>query len=556
MMELNEAHKTALLLLKIVDDYCINNKIVYTLSDSSLIALEKLDFSLCYPRINIAVEYEGYKRIIQYLNDFCKKNNGYSLHNYKNTNQFYTPDSWFVKHSKVKLEEDRKEEEFYYGTTLVITPLYYAGTSKKEWKKTYRYYRKNILPTDFRAMLKKKPIFTWLYQLPRRISTRYFLKHRDFGNFEKNIRVLENAKKADYILFPAKNLKLSGINQMPDILSKKSNRLTYTSFWSRVQRINYYGVECYCVKDRERLTCLYGKETIKEILKPKKSQLLLGGGEELRRIQLVQIDLLIEFDRICRKYGLKYNINFGTLIGAMRHKGFIPWDDDIDVTMYYKDCDKLFEIMEKELDKNKYFYRCPQTEPYHHIIFNHLERKGTVFTKAGREKLKNTIGVFIDIFPMYPAAPNVFLDFFHTRICRFWRTALWATVGAESEKKLLKRSYYKMLAQMGGEKCRRNFIKCATFFENKKGRLKFWTSVDRSPYNVDLVRKDNYDNAIEVEFEKHMFYAPAHYEGTLEFCFSKDWRLYPMVKDRVPTHDAMIDIGNLYQYSDDEDEEL
>ena len=276
--------------------------------------------------------------------------------------------------------------------------------------------------------------------------------------------------------------------------------------------------------------------------------MLLSGAEEIRRIQLIQIELLTEFDRICRKYGLKYNINFGTLIGALRHKGFIPWDDDIDVTMYYEDCDKLYEIMQKELDQSKYFYRCPQTEPYHHIIFNHLEHKGTAYTKAGRDKLKNKIGVFIDIFPMYPAAPNAFIDFFHTRICRFWRTALWSTVGAGSEKNPIKRFYYKKLALMGTEKCRKNFLKYATKFDNNKGRLKFWTSVDRSPYNVDLVRKDNFDEAVELMFEGRKFYAPKHYEGSLEFCFSPDWKLYPNVSGRLPTHDAMIEIGDLYSY--------
>ena len=293
---------------------------------------------------------------------------------------------------------------------------------------------------------------------------------------------------------------------------------------------------------------MYSKENKKKILTPVKSELLLSGAEEIRRIQLIQIELLTEFDRICRKYGLKYNINFGTLIGALRHKGFIPWDDDIDVTMYYEDCDKLYEIMQKELDQSKYFYRCPQTEPYHHIIFNHLEHKGTAYTKAGRDKLKNKIGVFIDIFPMYPAAPNAFIDFFHTKVCRFWRTALWSTVGAGSEKNPVKRFYYKKLALMGTEKCRKNFLKYAAKFDNNKGRLKFWTSVDRSPYNVDLVRKDNFEEAVELMFEGRKFYAPKHYEGSLEFCFSPDWKLYPNVSGRLPTHDAMIEIGDLYSY--------
>lgn len=546
--ELNQAHRTALELLKIVDEYCVREHIIYTLSGSTLISLENIDFNQRYPTLSIAVEYEGFQKIKDYLAGFCLENTGFSIHSYENTKQFYTCGMWFVKHSRVTLDETRKDEEFYYGTHLSITPLYYAGNTKKEWKKVNRFYKEHLLPIFFREMLKKKPVVTWMRLTPRRIRTKFYLKKRAFEDFEKNVRKLESGEKSDYIYFPGTKTRFRGINRSPSAFPSKIAELTYSGFWSNVERINFCGVECFCVKEKERLISLFSKGTVKRVRIPAKSELLLAGGEEIRRIQLIQIELLTEFDRICRKHNLKYNINFGTLIGALRHKGFIPWDDDIDVTMYYKDCDKLYEIMKAELDPDKYYYRCPQTEPYHHIIFNHLEHKGTTYTKAGRDKLKHKIGVFIDIFPMYPAAPNAFLDFFHTRICRFWRTALWSTVGADSEKSPVKRFYYKKLALMGTEKCRRNFLKYATRFDNKEGRLKFWTSVDRSPYNVDLVRKDNFDEAIELTFEGRQFYAPKHYEGSLEFCFSSDWRLYPNVAGRIPTHDAMIDIGDLYSY--------
>ncbi len=549
---MNKAHSDAIELLKIVDGICRKEGLLYTLAGDTLITYAKMEFDQCYPAISIAMEYDSLKTVKRKLNEFCREHSGYSCHDYSNTRQFFTSDVWFVKESRVRLGEDRAEEAFYYGTHLSITPLYYAGNSQREWEETRRYFDQNILPVYFRKMLKKKPVFTYLAMTPRRIRTNRYLKHRDFDRFGEYMAKLENREKSEYLFFSGITAKYSGINLTPAVFPRKIRNISKRSFWENVERVPFVGIECYCIKDRDRLLRLYSAEQIKHALMPIKSEVLLAGGEELRRVQLIQLELLEEFDRICRKHNLKYNLNFGTLIGALRHKGFIPWDDDIDVTMYYKDCDRLYEIMKQELNEETYFYRCPETEKNHHLIFHHLEHRGTTFTKPGRDKLQHKIGVFIDIFPMYPAAPNAVLDFFHTRICRFWRTALWSTVGADSEKKKLKRWYYRQLAKMGNETCRRNFLKWAEIPDNKDGRLKFWTSEDRSPYNVDLVRKDNFDEAIEVTFEGRKFFAPKHWEGTLEFCFSADWRLYPDVSNRLPHHDATVELGDLYSFDERE----
>ena len=78
---------------------------------------------------------------------------------------------------------------------------------------------------------------------------------------------------------------------------------------------------------------------------------MIGEYEEstLKKLQGIQLGILKDFIDVCKKYDLKYFLIFGTAIGAARHKGFIPWDDDIDIGMLRSDYDKFIDIMDKEM---------------------------------------------------------------------------------------------------------------------------------------------------------------------------------------------------------------
>ncbi len=119
----------------------------------------------------------------------------------------------------------------------------------------------------------------------------------------------------------------------------------------------------------------------------------------LFKLQACELDILNELDRICKKNGLRYYLAGGTLLGAVRHGGFIPWDDDIDIAMPREDYDRLNECCAKDLD-HAYFFQDYHTDPGYFLPYAKLRRNNTFFYE---ERFKNSAfhkGVFIDIFPM------------------------------------------------------------------------------------------------------------------------------------------------------------
>ena len=124
--------------------------------------------------------------------------------------------------------------------------------------------------------------------------------------------------------------------------------------------------------------------------------------QKMKEIWAIELDLLAEFQRVCEKYNLKYYASGGTLLGAVRHKGFIPWDDDLDVEMFRGDYIKLCEVGPKEF-KKPYVFQNEYTESGSLRGFSKLRNSQTT-AMFGHEKRKcfngYNKGIFLDIFPL------------------------------------------------------------------------------------------------------------------------------------------------------------
>lgn len=119
-------------------------------------------------------------------------------------------------------------------------------------------------------------------------------------------------------------------------------------------------------------------------------------GSALRQLQNRMLDILIYIDQICRENGIRYWLSSGTLLGAVRHGGYIPWDDDTDIEMLREDYDKLLAVLSRY---DKYFLQTIDTDPAYLNIFAKLRDKSSrIHSKV--EFASEHQGCWVDIFPL------------------------------------------------------------------------------------------------------------------------------------------------------------
>ena len=124
-----------------------------------------------------------------------------------------------------------------------------------------------------------------------------------------------------------------------------------------------------------------------------------GYSYDLRRLQLMQLKILKEFVRVCRKHDFRFYIMNGTCLGAIRHKGFIPWDDDIDVGMYAEDYDRFIRCSEDF--GPDFFLQTIDTDPEFKTMIARIRLNGTTIIEKDYINADIHHGVFIDVYPLF-----------------------------------------------------------------------------------------------------------------------------------------------------------
>lgn len=256
-------------------------------------------------------------------------------------------------------------------------------------------------------------------------------------------------------------------------------------------------------------------------------------SDEVKLIQKIQLDILKEVDRVCRLEGIQYGIDGGTLLGAVRGEGFIPWDPDIDVIMLRDEYEKFYQACSKHMNTEKYFFQEERTDPEYRWGFTKILRKNTHFIRCGQEHLKMHNGVFIDILIMDNVPDNFFARKVYELFCYCCRFVMWSEVGKYSEKSLFKRWLYKLANHIPIKFVFKQLKNVRQRCNKKETKLVRYMTC-RYTYNKKLegIERRFFDKYQNYKFEDGLFPGFLDYDGYLTLLYG-DYMTLPPVEKRI-----------------------
>lgn len=264
--------------------------------------------------------------------------------------------------------------------------------------------------------------------------------------------------------------------------------------------------------------------------------------KQLCEIKNTQLNILKEFAEVCNKNDLKYYLAYGTLLGAVRHQGYIPWDDDVDVVMPREDYEKFLQLPKEELSK-ELFVQTIDTDKEYLNYYAKIRNSNTTFIESSASDLNINHGIFIDIFPLDYVSENITAikkmklkkKIIDRRISSCYKFDLKPSIRGGILNKVINCIFHDINKVI---KYREKMIK-----KFSSGRYVF---VYGEGYDK-IVPSEWYGNGTDIMFEGIMFKAPSKYRKLLEAQYG-DYMKLPPVEERIPHHYCdVIDLNKSYK---------
>lgn len=271
--------------------------------------------------------------------------------------------------------------------------------------------------------------------------------------------------------------------------------------------------------------------------------------DELRKVQLKSLEMLIYFKKICEENNLEFYFCGGCCIGALRHKGFIPWDDDIDIFMKRDDYEKLEKVWNEKADTKKYSYCRPNKDKNYRNLFATINDNNTTFIKTHQADLDINHGLVLDILP---------LDGYPNKKYQRLLQVFWALTYSLFCAEMIPKNHGKLVSFIGKV--------LLGIFKSEKTRYKIWSFAEKQMkkykisdcdnitelcsgpfYMMKKYPKSDFEKAIYKEFEGEKVPLPVGYDDYLKIAFGNYMKMPPKEK-QIPHHDVVFwDLNNSYK---------
>lgn len=266
---------------------------------------------------------------------------------------------------------------------------------------------------------------------------------------------------------------------------------------------------------------------------------MFNEDKNIAAAQKVMLDILIEVHKICVKHNITYWLEAGTLLGAVRHKGFIPWDDDIDISMPREDYEKFLEIAQRELPSDL-FLQTNKTDPEYSREITKVRKLNTLLIETGETGNENYChGIFIDIFPY---------DYY--KKAWFVKWMRWTCLIRNRKEKYKRGTFKRAITTLYTNIFLLIPIEISKFIKNKLAKKPEWFRDKNSEYfsftlfhGIPCATKTKDILPVKLEkniFEGYAFFIPRNSRNFLKVAFGDDYMELPPLSARK-THAKKIE---------------
>ena len=251
---------------------------------------------------------------------------------------------------------------------------------------------------------------------------------------------------------------------------------------------------------------------------------------QLKDLQECFVKLLEEFDKMCRENNITYFVDSGSVLGAIRHGGFIPWDDDVDVLMTYDNWKKFVELMKNNpIDNTKFV--CIENNPNHTLYTGKLFNKMSTKVYYSYSLLDSTYGYHLDIMILDEYIDNKYLRKIHNGIFYLYGQLLNPNE-LRFNRNISSLVYISnFLMKIFGRKQYLAFLR-KLIFKNKNHKSKYYNYRWQKQMKF---KKDIFEKQLYVPFDNITVPIPIKYEEYLETSYGESWFITPLPKDRMPS---------------------